>query len=132
RLDSGSDQAELHRAQPLQSAEALDDLLEHLDPVPQPGRFLVTEVLGQMRKLCSQARQRPAPEEVAELLRGARAELPRREGSTVAARDRAELGRFLGDDNVFSPALQVEAVPLPAAADIGRRIVLADQPQLLE
>ena len=48
------------------------------------------------------------------------------------AADRAERGRGLRDDEVLAAALQVDAVLLPAAARVGRRLELADQPQLLE
>ncbi len=44
------DEAELHPAQPLQPAEALDDVLERLHAIAQPGCLLVAEALGQVRE----------------------------------------------------------------------------------
>src|SRR4029453_7798505 len=58
RFDRRSDQAELEPAQPLQAAEAVDHVLERVDAIPQPGRFLVAQVLGELRQACSQPRQR--------------------------------------------------------------------------
>ena len=56
RLDRRSDQAELEPAQPLEPAQALDDVLERLDAIPQPGSLLVAEALGQVREPLAQAR----------------------------------------------------------------------------
>ena len=48
------------------------------------------------------------------------------------AADRAERGRGPGDDEVLAAGPQVDAALLPAAARVGRRLELADEPQLLE
>ena len=107
-------------------------MLEGLDAIAQPGRLLVAEVPGQVGEAFAKTGQRPVIEETVELLGRARGERARREGCPAAARDRAELGRGLGDDEVLAPALQVHAVLLPAAAGVGRRLELADQAHLLE
>jgi hypothetical protein len=58
-LDPGSDQAALQPAQPLQPAQALENVLERLDAIPQPGCLLVAEVLCQVQEPRSEARQGP-------------------------------------------------------------------------
>ena len=60
RLDGGGDQAELESAQPVQPPQALDDVLERLDPVAKPGRLLVALALGEVRESCAEPRKRPA------------------------------------------------------------------------
>ena len=67
RLDRRSDQADLQAAQPFEPAEAVDDVLERLDAIPQPGSLLEAEALGQVRQTCSEAGQRPSQEEAFEL-----------------------------------------------------------------
>src|SRR5439155_7321297 len=52
--------------------------------------------------------------------------------SLAAARDRAQLGRVLADDEPVALAAQVDAVVAPTAARVGRRLQLADQAHLLE
>src|SRR5206468_7898002 len=105
-LDRRNDQAELQSAQPLQPPQALDDVLERLDAIPQPGRLLVAQALSQMRKPCPQARQRPTLEKTVELLWRAPGKRAGGERSPSAARNRAELGRCLGDDEILAPAPQ--------------------------
>src|SRR5204863_5704168 len=84
------------------------------------------------REPSAQPRQRPALEQAVELTLGARRQRTGRERCPPPARDRAELGRRLSDDELLAAALQVDAALLPAAARVRGRIELADQPQLLE
>src|SRR5215211_3650513 len=79
-----------------------------------------------------QASERPTFQERVELVRRARGERAGAESSAPAARYRPERGRGLRDDEVVAAALEVDAVLLPAAAGVRRRLELADQPQLLE
>ena len=53
---AGAIRQSLEPAQPLQPPQALDEVLERLDPIPQPGSLLVAEALGQVREPLPQAR----------------------------------------------------------------------------
>jgi hypothetical protein len=107
-------------------------VLEGLDPVAQSGRLLVAELVRQACEPGAKARERSAVEDVVELGRGARGEGARREGSPPSARDRAELGRGLRDDQLVATPPQIDAVLPPAAARVGGWLELANQPQFLE
>ena len=78
-LDRRCDQAALELAQLLEPAQALDHLLERLEPVAQPRRLLVAEALGQVGEPLPQARQRAAVEQSLAFLRGAQRERARRQ-----------------------------------------------------
>ena len=131
-LDRRRDQAELEPAQALQPAQALDDVLEGVDPVSQAGRLLVAQALGEIREPCSKARQRAALVEPLELLRGARSERARCQRRPATARDRPQRAWLLRDHELLASPTQVQPVLLPAPARVGRRLELPDQAQLLE
>ena len=67
--DAGRDQAGVQLAEILEPAESLEDVLERLDAVAEPGRLLVAEALGQVGEALPKAGQRPAGEELLELFR---------------------------------------------------------------
>jgi hypothetical protein len=71
RLSGRRDHAHLQLAQPLEPAQALDDVLEGLDPVSEACRLLVAKVVGEMVEPRPKARQRTAVEETIELVGGA-------------------------------------------------------------
>src|SRR5436190_3240648 len=116
RLDRRGEQADLQAPQALEAAQALLNLLERLDPVAQPRGLLVAEVLRQVREPRPELREWPGGE-------GARCE-----GGFPAARDRPERRRLRRDDIVVSAGPEVEAPLLRAAAGVGGRLQLADQP----
>src|SRR5439155_6023713 len=116
----------------LEPTQPFDDVLERFDAVAQAGGLLVAQLVRQAREPSAQPRQRPALEQAVELTLGARRQRTGRERCPPPARDRAELGRRLSDDELLAAALQVDAALLPAAARVRGRIELADQPQLLE
>src|SRR5262249_3806964 len=116
RLGPGHDEARLQPAQALEAAHAVDDVLERLDPVAQPRRLLVAELVGEPREPSAQTRQGTAVEQALELQLRACRECPRGERSPAPARDRPELGRRLRHHKVLAAALQVDAMLLPAAA----------------
>src|SRR5437773_6274012 len=120
RLDRRRNQADLEASQPLEAAQALLDLLQRLDSITEPRRFLVAEVVGQMREARSELRER------------AGGERPCGEGSFAPARNGPERSRLGGDDEVLAAAPEIEAALLRAAARVGRRSKLPDQAQLLE
>src|SRR5439155_21656709 len=77
RLGSRGDQADLEPAQPLETAQALDHVLEGLDAVAEAGGLFVAQLVGQAREPCAQTRQRPAREQAVELTSTARGKRPR-------------------------------------------------------
>src|SRR5262245_8736311 len=114
-LDRRSDQAELETTEAIQSPQSLDDVLERLDPVAEPGRLLVALALGEVCKLFPEARQRPALEQAVDLRVRARRERARGQGRLPPRADRPQQACRFRDDELVAAAPQVDTL-LPAAS----------------
>ncbi len=126
-LEHRRDQADLDRAQLLEPAQTLDQVLQCFDPVAQPGCLFVAQALGEIGQPGPQAPQRPALEQALELLGTGERERAGCKGGSTAARDRAKVARRLGDDELLPAASEVEGPLSPATARVGRRVQLTDQ-----
>ena len=84
-----SENTQLGRAQPLQHHEVADDVLEGCDAIPQPGRVLVAEAVGQVAQSAAEAWKRSAEQKSIELHRRRAFERSGRQLGPATASDRA-------------------------------------------